>query len=109
LRPLEGLFAFLDVMLVCAVLIVEPYDPTRLHGQVGDDEIDFLKSLTRMPCDHSDDPTCLDPRCSLIFEIPAQALDLGLRSPPQRPRPPMSNFVAQRCIGGQPNGLEIAA
>ncbi|MCK9991773.1 MAG: hypothetical protein Dbin4_00293 [Alphaproteobacteria bacterium] len=37
-RPVEGVFALLDVLLGRAALIVEQHHPIRLHGQVGDDE-----------------------------------------------------------------------
>ncbi len=40
-RPAEGVFAFLDVLLGGAALVVEPHHPVRVHGQIGNDEADL--------------------------------------------------------------------
>lgn len=75
---MEGIFAFLDLLLGRAALIVEPHHPTRLHGQVGDGEADHRKQLARVPFDLGDNTARLVPGCGLILEDVVEALPLGL-------------------------------
>ncbi len=46
-RPVDRVFAFFNVLLDCAALIVEMDDPIRLHRQVGDDKTCKGKQITR--------------------------------------------------------------
>ena len=48
-RSAEGVFALLDVLLLCAALVIEQHHPIRLHRQVGDDETHAGEEFTWMP------------------------------------------------------------
>ncbi len=49
--PVDGVFAFLDVLLGRAATTVEPGDALGWPRQVGDDETDLRIKLARMPLD----------------------------------------------------------
>gem|GEM_PF-2606171 len=106
--PTKGMLAFLDVLLGGAALVVEPHDPVRVHGHVGDDEADTRKQLARMPFNLGDHPARLVPGRRLIFEVLVEALDLGQGTPPHGPFQPMRDLVLEHRVGGQPDGVEIA-
>lgn len=76
---MEGVFAFLDVLLGGAALVVEAHHPVWFHRQVDDDEADFGEQVARVPFDLGDRPARLVPGCRLILEVFVEALDLGLR------------------------------
>ncbi len=80
--PAKGIFAFLDVLLGGAALVLERQHPIWLHRQVGDDEPDTWEQLARMPLDLGNHPARLVPRRRLILEVFVEALDLGLRRSP---------------------------
>ena len=54
-RPVDRVFAFLDVLFRCSALIVEPDDPVRFHRQIGDDEAHAREQITGVPLDLCDD------------------------------------------------------
>ena len=105
-RPAEGVFAFLDVLLGGAALVVEPDHPVWLHRQVGDYEADTREQFARVPFDLGDDAAFLVPGRRLILEVLVEALDLGQRRPPDRARQPMRDLLAQDVVRRQPDGLE---
>ena len=96
---MEGVFAFLDVLLGGAALIVKPHHPVRLHRQVGDDEADLRKQLARVPFDLGDNTAFLAPGRRLIVEILEEPFDLGQRRSPHGPRQPMGDLLAQDIVG----------
>ena len=106
-RPVEGVLAFLDMLLGGAALVIEPHHPVGLHRQVGDDEAHAGKQLTRMPFDLRGDPALLVPGCGLILEILVEPLYLGQRGSPYGPHQPVRDLLAQDGICGQPDGVEI--
>lgn len=55
------MFAFLDVLLRRATLIVEDDNPLGGTGEVGDDEADTWVQFTWMPFDLGDDPAGFAP------------------------------------------------
>ena len=60
-RPVDRVFALLDVLFGCAALIVEANDPVRLHRQVGDEKAHAREEITWMPLDLGDDTAGLLP------------------------------------------------
>ena len=61
------MLALLDALLGSHAPIVEPYDPIRVPGQVGDDEAHTLEQLARMPFALGDDTASLVPALRLIL------------------------------------------
>ena len=59
--PPDGVFAFLDVLLRRATLIVEDDDPLGGTGEVGHNETDPGIKFTWMPFDLGDNPAHLGP------------------------------------------------
>ena len=98
-RSMEGVFAFLDVLLGGAALRVKPHHPFGLHRQVGDDDTRAGEQLTRMPCELGDHPARALPALGLILEILAEPLDLCLRGARDRSGQPVWDLLAQRGIG----------
>src|SRR3546814_19250709 len=105
-RSAKGIFAFLDVLLCGAALVVEPHHPVWLHRQVGDDEADFGEQLARMPFDLGDDAARLVPGRRLILEVLEEPFALGPRRPSHGPCQPMPDLLAQDGVGGQTAGVE---
>lgn len=107
-RPVEGVFAFLDVLFSSAALVIKAHHPVRLHRQVGDDETHTGEQLARMPFNLSDDAALLGLGRCLILEVFEKPLDLGHLRPPDRWRQPVHDLLAQDAVGGQSDGVEIA-
>ena len=105
---MEGVFAFLDVLLGGAALIVKAHHPVRLHWQAGDDEADLRKQIARVPFDLGDNTAFLAPGRRLIVEILVDALDLGERGAADVPRQPMRDLLTQDVFGRQSDGVKIA-
>ncbi len=59
--PIDCVFAFLDVLLSRAALIVEANDPVRLHRQIADDKAHAREQITGVPLDLCDDAAGLVP------------------------------------------------
>ncbi len=53
-RPLEGVFASLDMLIGGAAPVVEADHPIRPHGKVGYNEDDTWEQLFRIPLDLRD-------------------------------------------------------
>jgi hypothetical protein len=79
-RPVDGLLAFLDVLLGGATLIMEVDDPVGVHWQVGHDKADPRERFAGMPLDFGYDPPGLVPRCRLIFHVAVEAPHMVRRS-----------------------------
>ena len=105
-RPVEGVFAFLDVLLGGAAPVIEAHHPVGFHRQVGDDEADTREQLARVPFDLGDHTALLVARRGLIVEIDEEAFHLSQRGPPHGPRQPVRDLLAQDAVGGQPDGVE---
>jgi hypothetical protein len=73
----KGVFAFLDVLLGGAALVVKPGDPVRLHRQVGDDEADAGNSSPGCHSILAITRRGLSQLCRLILEVLVEALHLG--------------------------------
>lgn len=78
--PIDRLFAFLDVLLCCAPLIVETHDPIWFHRQVGDNEAYAREVFTGVPLDLCNDTARLVPRCRLLFEVAIDATHMVWRT-----------------------------
>ena len=64
------------VLFSGAALVVEAHHPIWLHRQVGNDEADKGKQLSRVPFDLGDDTAGLVPGYGLILELFIEPLDL---------------------------------
>lgn len=104
----KGIFAFLDVLLGGAALVVEHHDPVWLHWQVGDAEPDTREQLARMPFDLGDHTARFVPGSRLILEVLVEALHLGQRRSSHGPGQPVRDLLSQDFVGWQPDGVEIA-
>ena len=60
-RPVDRIFAFLDVLFSRATLIVKTDDPVRLHRQIGNHEAHAREQITGVPLDLGDDAAGLLP------------------------------------------------
>ena len=100
--------AFLDILLGVATLVVEAHHPVRVHRHIGDNEADFWEQLARMPFDLGDQPAWLIPALRLILDVLEDTLDLGWRGAADGAGQSMRNLLLKHCIGGQPDGVEIA-
>jgi hypothetical protein len=108
-RPVEGVFAFFDVLLGGAALVIEAHHPVGFHLQVGDDDTLAGEQFARMPFDLGNHSARDLPGLRLIVEIDEKPLDLGQRGPPHGPRQPMRDLLSQDVAGGQSDGIEIAS
>ena len=94
------------MLLGGAALVVEPHDPVRVHGHVGDDEADTREQLARVPFDLGDHSARLVPGRRLILEVLEEPFDLGQGRPPHGPFQPMRDLLAQDVVRRQPDGVE---
>ena len=74
-RPVEGMFAFLDVLLGSSTLIVEPHHLFRFLFRVGDDEADLRQQFARRPFDLGDDTAFFFPRFRFVLEFHVDPLE----------------------------------
>lgn len=75
-RPVEGVFALLDILFGLAALVVELCDILWFISHVGHDKAHARKQFVGMPfylCDHA---ARLAPALRLIVEILIEAFDL---------------------------------
>ena len=105
-RPVEGVFAFLDMLRGRAALVVEPHHPVWLHRQIGDDEANTREQLARVPFDLGDHSARLVPGRRLILEVLEEPFDLGQGRPPHGPFQPMRDLLAQDVVRRRPDGVE---
>ena len=74
-RPVEGMFAFLDVQLGSATLIVELHHLFRFLFHVGDDEAELRQQFARRPYDLGDDTAFLFPGFRFVLEFHVDPFD----------------------------------
>ena len=95
--PPDGVFAFLDVLLRRATLIVEDDDPLGWPGEVGHNEADPGIKFTRMPFDLGDNPARLGLTGGPVTEVRVVASHL-FRWPADRALQEVGDIAPQDCV-----------
>ncbi len=108
LRPAQGVFALLDMLLTGATLIVKLGDTLWLHHHVSHNEAHAWEQITRMPFDLCNHPAWFIPALRLVFKVLVEAFNLRQRWTPDRAREAVRYPVFQRTVFLQANGIGIS-
>ncbi len=104
--PFDSVFAFLDVLLRFAALIVEGHDSLRRSAQVSDDEADAGIQFPRMPLHLGDDPALPVPRACLIAEAGMEATNM-IRRATDRTGKQMGDAFLKNRVGFETDGILV--
>src|SRR5712692_5508239 len=106
--PMRRLLAFLDPLLGCAPLIIEPHYRPAGQAQVRDDKADSREQLALMVLDLGDDPSRLRPAPRLEREalVAHQWLAAG---PSWGPEQDLGDLPLQALVGWNADRIHHAA